>query len=89
MVVRVFVVAMVLVVVRVVTMGENRRQAFAMYLDVSSTAGKNLVENLPTPARQRVHQGELFPPSTVSFNRIEVGVKEISEISRRKLKFKL
>ena len=37
--VRVFVVEMVLVVVRVVTMGENRRQAFAMYLDVSSTAG--------------------------------------------------
>ena len=59
------VVEMVLVVVRVVTMGENRRQAFAMYLDVSSTAGKNLVENLPTPARQRVHQGELFPPSAV------------------------
>ena len=62
MVVRAFVVEMV---VMVVTMGENSRQAFAMHLVLGSTACKNLFENLPTPARQRVHQGELFPPSTV------------------------
>ena len=61
-VVRAFVVEMV---VMVVTMGENSRQAFAMHLVLGSTACKNLFENLPTPARQRVHQGELFPPSAV------------------------
>ena len=61
-VVRAFVVEMV---VMVVTMGENSRQAFAMHLVLSFTGGKNLFENLPTPARQRVHQGELFPPSAV------------------------
>ena len=56
---------LLVVVVIVVTMGGNRRQVFARHLVLSSTAGKNLFENLPTPARQRVHQGELFPPSAV------------------------